>query len=54
MKVKTLLTAAVLAVAPVIAFAGCNGYGHSETANSCSEGQIWDVASQSCVSTSTS
>ena len=54
MKVTTLLTAAVLAFTPALAFAGCSGYGHSETANSCADGQLWDVASQSCVTTSTS
>lgn len=39
MKVTTILTAAILAVAPGLAFASCSGYGHSETASaSCASG----------------
>lgn len=50
MKVTTLLTAAILAVAPGLAFASCSGYGHSETASaSCASGLVWDNASRACI-----
>lgn len=46
---KTFLTAAVLALAPMGAFAMCSGYGHETTAQSCAPGFTWDEAKAACV-----
>lgn len=49
MKLKTLLAAAALALAPGIAFAmgGCGSM--QQSAAACGDGQVWDAATQSCV-----
>ncbi|MEM6634791.1 MAG: adenylosuccinate lyase [Pseudomonadota bacterium] len=57
MTIKTLLAAAVLAVAPGLAVAmGCSGYGHikEQTVASCPAGQVWDGDASTCVDISTS
>jgi hypothetical protein len=54
MKIKTLLAALALSVTPAIAMAMCSGYGHSETANQCGQGQAWDAAAEKCVAVTTS
>ncbi|MEM1362803.1 MAG: hypothetical protein AAGF94_13970 [Pseudomonadota bacterium] len=48
---KTLLTALALTLVPAFAFAaGCNyGTPKQTTVSACADGQIFDVASQSCV-----
>lgn len=43
---KTLLSAAILALAPALAFAACGG--HSEQAMTCADGTVYDAASGSC------
>ena len=49
MKMKTLLAALAITVAPTLAFAEC-GWGKAhETAMSCAEGSTWDADSRSCV-----
>ena len=52
MSIKTLIVAAALAVAPTFALAmgGCGSL--QQTATACSDGQVWDAASQSCVALS--
>lgn len=49
MKLKTLLAAAALALAPGLAFAmgGCGSM--QQSASACSDGQVWDAALQSCI-----
>lgn len=48
MPFKTLLAALVLMLAPGMALAmGCSDL--RQTTASCADGQIWDSASQSCV-----
>lgn len=49
MKLKTLLAAAALALAPGLAYAmgGCSSV--HQTASSCADGQVWDASSQSCI-----
>lgn len=51
---KTLLAACALAFAPALAFAECSGYGHSTTASQCGDGMIWDLNTQSCITSTTS
>lgn len=46
MTIKTLLTAAALAVAPAFAFAACGG--HSQQAMSCADGLVYDTESGTC------
>lgn len=49
MKMKTILAALALAIAPTLAIAeGCSSR-HSEQAMSCGEGTVWDADTQSCV-----
>lgn len=53
--IKTTLAALALATVPSISFAFCSWSGHStETAASCAEGMVWDAASSTCVTASTS
>ncbi|MFN3953733.1 MAG: hypothetical protein ACK4LQ_04710 [Pararhodobacter sp.] len=48
MPFKTLLAALALSMAPSLALAmGCGDL--RQTTASCAEGQVWDSASQSCV-----
>lgn len=50
MKMKTLLAALAITVAPTLAFAECSwGKAHETTAMSCAEGATWDAATQTCV-----
>ncbi|EPX76269.1 chitin-binding domain-containing protein [Salipiger mucosus] len=46
MTIKTLLTAAALAAAPVAGFAACAG--HSDVTMTCSEGMVFDAQSGTC------
>ncbi|EAU45610.1 MULTISPECIES: hypothetical protein [Salipiger] len=46
MTIKTLLTAAALAVAPFAATAACTG--HSEAKVSCAAGTVFDAATGTC------
>lgn len=52
MTIKTLLTAGLLALAPVMSFAACSG--HTEQAMSCADGMVWDAETSSCVEQTTS
>lgn len=49
MRLKTLLAAAALALAPGMAFAmgGCGSM--QQSAAACTDGQIWDAGSESCI-----
>jgi len=49
MSIKTLLAALVLTAAPGLAMAECSWGSAQQTTMSCSEGTMWDAASQSCV-----
>lgn len=53
MKIKTTLTALVIALAPVTAFAmGCNGADHAaeqQAAISCAEGMTFSAEANTCV-----
>jgi hypothetical protein len=53
MTLKTAFIALVLASAPALAFASCYDT-HQTSASACAEGQVFDPASQSCVSPQTS
>lgn len=44
--IKTLLAAAALAALPALSFAACSS---THQAMSCSDGTVWDAASQTCV-----
>lgn len=55
MKVTSLLTAALLTLAPGLAFAECGGYSHGTSASmTCAAGLVWDSATRTCVGKSTS
>jgi hypothetical protein len=54
MKMKTILTAAVLALLPGLSFAQCSGERHDQQAMSCAEGMQWDTTTATCVPISTS
>ncbi|MDP5215876.1 hypothetical protein Q5Y75_01460 [Ruegeria sp. 2205SS24-7] len=48
MKLRIIMTATVLSLAPGLALAmGCN-YGHDQQTQSCAPGTVWDADSQSC------
>jgi hypothetical protein len=49
MKMKTLLAALAIIVAPTLAIAECSWGKAHETAMSCAEGSAWDAESRSCV-----
>lgn len=49
MKMKTLLAALAIIVAPTLAIAECSWGKAHETAMSCAEGSAWDAESGSCV-----
>lgn len=51
---KALVTALVLATAPVAAFAACSWGKMDETAASCAQGTTWDSDAQRCVAQTTS
>ena len=53
MKLKTLLAALALTVAPAVAMAECFG-DHQQVTMSCAEGTQWDADKQTCVPTTTS
>jgi hypothetical protein len=53
MTYKTILAAAVLALAPALASAEC-GWSHKINANQCGEGQTYDTTSGTCIDQSTS
>lgn len=48
MTTRLLLTALVLAAAPLSAMAACFG-GHEKVTMSCPEGQVFDDEQQSCI-----
>ena len=48
MKLRLILAAAALALAPGIAAAQCN-WSASQSASQCGAGQVWDGDSQTCV-----
>jgi hypothetical protein len=55
MTVKTLLSAAVLAVLPGLTFAMCAGEArHDEQAMTCAEGTQWDAQTATCIPVTTS
>lgn len=54
MKLKTLLATLALSLTPAVAMAMCSGYGHSDTANQCGSGQVWDLDAEKCVAVTTS
>ncbi|MGR3759669.1 adenylosuccinate lyase [Roseobacteraceae bacterium NS-SX3] len=47
MKFPALVGAAALILLPSLAFAGCAG--HSNQAQSCAPGTVWDYSQQKCV-----
>ncbi|MGR3322959.1 MAG: hypothetical protein ACU0DK_13615 [Pseudooceanicola sp.] len=47
MKLRTTLTAAVLAILPAMSFASCNY--HEKQVSSCAEGYVWDSEAEACV-----
>jgi hypothetical protein len=50
MSIKTVLTAAVLAVLPGLSFAMCAGESHADQqAMTCAEGAQWDAETATCV-----
>ena len=49
--IKTLLTAAVLAVTPILAAAMCE---HEQRAMTCAQGFVFDAETGTCVALSTS
>jgi uncharacterized protein YdeI (BOF family) len=53
MKLKTILAAAALALAPGLAMAMC-GHERTTTATACGEGYVFDAATQTCVVKATS
>lgn len=54
MRMKTLLAAFVLMAVPGFAYAECSWGRVHEVTMSCSDGTVWDAASQSCVTSATS
>ena len=48
MPLKSLLTAAVLALVPFVSLAECYG-DHAQQAMSCAEGNVWDADKAACV-----
>lgn len=50
MKIKILLAAVALAFSPAVAMAACAS--HSQSANQCAQGQVWNAETQQCVTTS--
>ncbi len=48
MTLKTALAALVISLTPAVAAAMCGGM-IEQTASSCSEGQVWDSATSTCV-----
>ena len=56
MKIKATLAAMALAMTPSLALAwgGCGSMTPEQTAASCTDGQIWDSESSSCVTPATS
>jgi hypothetical protein len=53
MTLKTALVALVLGLAPALAWAHCGDHIRT-TASNCGEGQVWDEASQTCITPQTS
>ena len=49
MKLKLLLAATALALAPGMAAAMCSWEKTQQSAGQCSAGQVWDAESQSCI-----
>ena len=50
MKIKTLLAASVLLMAPMMAHAQCSwSHGAEEAAISCADGTTWDADAMTCV-----
>ena len=49
MKLRILLTAAALALAPGMAAAMCS-WEKSQSASQCGSGQVWDAESETCIS----
>ncbi|MEX3014957.1 adenylosuccinate lyase [Gymnodinialimonas hymeniacidonis] len=55
MTIKTLLTASVLMLVPMMAQAQCMwDHGSQEAAISCADGTTWDAASMTCVAVASS
>ncbi len=54
MTAKTLMTAAILSLAPGLALAMCNWDKSSTTASQCGQGQVWDATTQACITAATS
>lgn len=54
MTIKTILSAAVLALAPTLVLAKDCGWEKRMNANQCAEGQTFDAASGTCVDQATS
>lgn len=50
MKIKIFLAAVALALSPTVAMAACAS--HSQSANQCAQGQVWNGEAQKCVTTS--
>ncbi len=48
MKVKAVVAALVLTVAPGMAMAMC-GWERSQSASQCEQGMTWDAESQTCI-----
>jgi hypothetical protein len=48
-EMKHIVVAAVLALAPGLAIAGCGHDRVKTTATSCAEGQVWDSKTMACV-----
>lgn len=44
--IRTVVCAAMLSLLPALAYAGCSD---SHQAMSCTEGTVWDAATQTCV-----
>lgn len=53
MTLKTAFIALVLASAPALAWASCASM-HQTSASACGEGQVFDPASQTCITPQTS
>lgn len=51
---KTIIVSAVLALTPALAMAECGWSKKEISANTCGEGQVFDVQSGSCVDQTTS
>jgi len=47
MTLKTILTALALTVLPAVSYAMCSG--HTDQAQSCAPGTVWDSATETCV-----